>query len=84
MTFETTVDGAELKKLVAEVLDVDADAVTPDADFVDDLGADSLLALELTVVLERRYQVRIDSTDIVDVRSLRDTERLLSLKLGQP
>jgi acyl carrier protein len=87
---ETFVDAAELRDVVADVLDVDPAAVTLDAGFVD-LGVDSLLALELAVSLERRYQVRIDATDIVGVRCLRDARDLLDGKLrdgrqpgGQP
>jgi acyl carrier protein len=84
MSTEMTVDGAELRELVADVLDVDVEVVTPQARFVEDLGADSLLALELAVALERRYAVRIDAMEIADVRCLRDAEQTLNRKLQQP
>lgn len=84
MTAGTTVDIAELRELVAEVLDLDAASVTADAHFIKDLGVDSLLALELAVAMERQYNVKIESTEIVDVLSLRDAQRLLSRKLRTP
>lgn len=83
MTADTTLDAAELREIVADVLDVDPEAVTPDANFVEDLGVDSLLALELAVAMERRYVVKIESAEIVDVRCLRDVENLLRRKLPQ-
>ena len=83
MTIETTVDIDELRELVADVLDLDAAAVTPEAHFVKDLGVDSLLALELAVAMERRYGVKIESTEIVEVLSLRDAQTLLTRKLSR-
>jgi acyl carrier protein len=80
LTSDTTVDNEELRELVADVLDVDRASVTPDARFVEDLGVDSLLALELAVALERRYQIKIESSEIVDVRRLRDVRDLLNRK----
>lgn len=71
----------ELVALVADVLDLSPDVVTDDAHFITDLGIDSLLALELAVALERRYQIKIESSEIVDVESLRDVIALLERKL---
>ncbi|MEK8104418.1 acyl carrier protein [Micromonospora sp. M12] len=71
----------ELVALVADVLDLSPDVVTDDAHFITDLGIDSLLALELAVALERQYQIKIESSEIVDVESLRDVIALLERKL---
>lgn len=76
------VDDDELRDIVADVLDIDPAAVTPEAHFVTDLGVDSLLALELAVALERRYQIKIESAEIVDVLCLRDVRNLLRKKLS--
>ncbi|MDG4810830.1 acyl carrier protein [Micromonospora sp. WMMD1120] len=74
-------DRQELVALIADVLDLNPDVITDDAHFITDLGVDSLLALELAVALERRYQIKIESTEIVDVESLRDVIALLEQKL---
>lgn len=79
---DVTVDKDELRELIADVLDIDPDAITDDAHFIEDLGVDSLLALELAVTLERRYQIKIESNEIADVVRLRDASDLLDRKLS--
>lgn len=76
----TTIDRESLRDLVADVLDVEASAVTDDAHFVNDLGVDSLLALELAVTLERTYEVKIESEEVAEIQRLRDVEDLLDRK----
>lgn len=81
MTAEATLDSEELREMIADVLEVDAESITPEIDFVRDLGVDSLLALELAVTLERHYQVKIESHEIGDVRTISDISALLLGKL---
>ena len=52
-----------VKKIVAEQLDVDAENVTIDASFVDDLGADSLDTVELVMALEEEFGIEIPEED---------------------
>ncbi|MEL7448839.1 MAG: acyl carrier protein [Pseudomonadota bacterium] len=49
----------QVKKIVAEQLGVKEDAVTNDASFVDDLGADSLDTVELVMALEEEFECEI-------------------------
>ena len=51
----------KVKKIIAEQLSVSEDQITPDASFVDDLGADSLDTVELVMALEEEFE--IDSPD---------------------
>ena len=48
-----------VKKMVVEQLGVSEDQVTPDASFVDDLGADSLDTVELVMALEEEFDAEI-------------------------
>jgi acyl carrier protein len=48
-----------VKKIVVEQLDVSEDAVTNEASFVDDLGADSLDTVELVMALEEEFECEI-------------------------
>lgn len=50
---------ARVKKIVIEQLGVDAGQVTEDANFVDDLGADSLDTVELVMALEEEFGCEI-------------------------
>ena len=77
------VDPEAVRELIADVLDIAPELVTEDAHFVEDLGVDSLLSLELAVSLEREYEIKIESTEVTDVTRLRDVLGLLRDKLGQ-
>lgn len=50
---------ARLKQLILDQLEVEADEVTPDARFIDDLGADSLDIVELIMSLEEEFDLEI-------------------------
>ena len=52
-----------VKKVVVEQLDVAEDEVTPQASFVDDLGADSLDTVELVMALEEEFETEIPDED---------------------
>jgi acyl carrier protein len=49
----------KVKKIVVDQLSVDADKVTSDANFANDLGADSLDVVELVMALEEEFDVEI-------------------------
>lgn len=53
----------KIKEIVVEQLGVDADQVTPEANFVDDLGADSLDTVELIMAFEEEFDIEIPDTD---------------------
>lgn len=48
-----------VKKIIAEQLGVEEDEVTPEASFVEDLGADSLDTVELVMALEEEFECEI-------------------------
>jgi acyl carrier protein len=57
-----TVD-ERVKKIIAEQLGVEEDEVTPEASFVEDLGADSLDTVELVMALEEEFEIEIPDED---------------------
>lgn len=73
-----------LRDLLADVLDMDAASITDDAQFVEDLGMESLMALEVMVALEKRYKVKLKEGDLPRLKCLRDVQTLVAEKLGQP
>ena len=52
-----------LKKIIAEQLSVSEDEVTPEANFIDDLNADSLDLVELIMELEDQFGIKISDED---------------------
>ncbi|MEU9795529.1 acyl carrier protein [Streptomyces sparsogenes] len=76
-------DLEELRAFVADVLDVEEEDVTDDADFVKELGVDSLMALEVMVVLEKKYSVKLGEQEMKEITCLRNVHDLLASKLGK-
>lgn len=66
MTFE------ELKDIVVETLGCDAEKVTLEADLEEDLGADSLDAVELNMAIEDACGVQIPDEKIAVMHTLQD------------
>lgn len=81
-TNTTRIDVDDLRRTVARILDVEPADVTDDARFVEDLGGNSLLALEVLVELEERYGVRFTAAEAALMTSLPATCELLAAKLG--
>ncbi|MCM2387939.1 acyl carrier protein [Streptomyces albipurpureus] len=71
----------DLRVTIAEVLDVDEVKVTDEAHFVNDLGVDSLMALEVMVVLEKKYKVKLGESELKEVTCLQKAYDLLDAKL---
>jgi acyl carrier protein len=61
-----------VKEIIVEQLGVDADQVTENASFVDDLGADSLDTVELVMALEEEFDIEIPDEDAEKIATVRD------------
>lgn len=57
-------DKEELRRTIATALDTEVSAVTDHAVFTRDLQVDSLLALELVVILGKEYPVELKGSDL--------------------
>ncbi len=77
-----TVDKEDLRRRIAATLDVDVTEVTDDADFREDLEVDSLMALEVMVVLERTYGVKLDESLLGQITSLDRAHAMLEERLA--
>jgi acyl carrier protein len=66
-------DTAErVKKIVVEHLGVEADKVTVEASFIDDLGADSLDIVELVMAFEEEFNVEIPDDAAEKISTVKD------------
>lgn len=74
-------DKEDLRELIADIIDVPVADIGDDVHFVEDLEVDSLMALEITVRLEKRYGVKLADTELAEVTTLRGTYDLLDGKL---
>ena len=62
----------EVKEVVIEQLDVNADEVKEDSKFVEDLGADSLDVVELVMALEEKFDIEIPDSDAEGIITVAD------------
>ena len=61
-----------VKKVIVEQLDVSEEEVTPQASFVEDLGADSLDVVELVMGLEEEFDIEIPDEDAEKIAKVQD------------
>ncbi len=62
----------KIKEIIAEKLSVELDEVVPEANFVDDLGADSLDLVELIMTMEEEFDVDISDEDAEKIVTVKD------------
>jgi acyl carrier protein len=69
-----------VKKIVIEHLNVDADKVTENASFIDDLGADSLDTVELVMAFEEEFNVEIPDDAAESIVTVGDAVKFIKEK----
>jgi acyl carrier protein len=62
----------KVKKIIVDQLGVAEDEVTPQASFVDDLGADSLDTVEMVMAFEEEFTIEIPDEDAEKIRTVQD------------
>ena len=63
---------AEVKQIVVEHLGIDESKVTPEAKFIDDLGADSLDTVELVMAFEEKFGIEIPDDAAETILTVKD------------
>ncbi len=69
--------------LIVDQLGVDADNVTPEAHFIDDLGADSLDTVELVMAFEEEFDIEIPDEDAEKLESVGNAIEYLNKRLSE-
>ncbi len=59
-------------KVVSKVLKIEASEITPDANFIFDLGADSMQSLELVAGFEEEFDIEMDEDKALTVQTVSD------------
>jgi len=73
----STID-ERVKTIIIEQLGVSDDQVSPEASFVDDLGADSLDTVELVMALEEEFECEIPDEDSAKIVTVQDAINFVS------
>ena len=72
-----------MQDLIAEQFAIDADEISMDSSFVDDLGADSVDLVELVMAMEEEFDIgEIDEEDLAGLKTVGDCVRYLNSKMG--
>ena len=62
----------KLQKIISEVLNVDADEITMETTFIDDLGADSLDVFQIIMGIEEEFDIEIPTEAAEDIVTVSD------------
>ena len=73
---------AKVREIIINELGVEPEKVTPEASFVEDLGADSLDTVELVMAFEEEFGMEIPDEDAEQLQSVGDAIRYIQEKAG--
>lgn len=62
----------KLQAIIADVLNVPKDDITPETTFVDDLGADSLDIFQIIMGIEEEFDIEIDNEEAEKITNVQD------------
>lgn len=71
-----------VKDIIVDQLGVNADQVTPEAKFVEDLGADSLDTVELVMAFEEEFDIEVPDEEAEKLQSVGDVISFISSQQG--
>ena len=72
----------KLKKVIAEVLNVDPDEITMETTFMDDLGADSLDVFQIIMGIEEEFDIEIPAENAEKISTVEEAVELIKNALN--
>ena len=73
----------EVRKLIAEITEREPEEVSDTALFVDDLGIDSLMAIEMLVAVDKKYKIEISEEEFGKIKNVNDAVEAVQRHLAQ-
>jgi len=73
----------KLKKVIAEVLNVDPEEITMETTFTDDLGADSLDLFQIIMGLEEEFDIEIPAESAEDITTVEEAVEMIKKAVNQ-
>ena len=70
----------QIKKVLVEALNVDEEEIKPEAKLNEDLGIDSLAAVELALELENEFGIRIEDEELANLVTVQDVMDIIEKK----
>jgi len=75
--------GDKVREIIAKQLGVKLEEVTPQATFIDDLGADSLDTVEIVMTLEEEFKIEIPDEDAEKMKNVGEAIKYIEEKAGK-
>ena len=72
----------EVRRLVAEITERSPDEVSDTALFMEDLGIDSLMAIEMLVAVDKKYRIQIPEEEFGTIKNVNDAVAVVERHLG--
>lgn len=73
----------DIRTIIAEILEIDEDKITPDANFLEELGMDSMMALEILASVEKKYKIKIPEEYLAKITTLKSTVEIAEKLTGK-
>jgi acyl carrier protein len=73
---------AHVRELVAEITEREPSEVSDTALFIEDLGIDSLMAIEMLVAMDKKYKVQIPEEEFKDIKCVNDAVAMVQKHLA--
>jgi acyl carrier protein len=70
----------KVTSIIIEQLSVDKESVVPEANLLDDLGADSLDVVELVMALEEEFGIEVPDDDVENIRTVKDVAEYVAAR----
>ena len=70
----------DIKKVLIDAINVDEEEIKPEAKLNDDLGIDSLAAVELALELENEFDIRIEDEELAKLETVQDVIDIIEAK----
>ena len=72
----------KIKKIIAEVLNIDEDDITPESTFIDDLGADSLDIFQIIMGIEEEFDIEMPQDEAEKISTVKDAVDKIKESVG--
>ncbi|HPO50458.1 MAG TPA: acyl carrier protein [Spirochaetota bacterium] len=72
MSFDYVKTSSEIKDIISKIARMDRENIRDDSRLRDELFIDSLLAIQIAALIEKKYQIKLDETEIFNVDNVKD------------
>ena len=66
----------ELREIIARITEIDPATIKLESKFVDDLGMDSMMALEILAAMEKKYKIQVPEEKLSQLTNLKEAIKL--------